>query len=1112
VPSPTAPPGVPRLLDPGTWDGTNAARVTFRLALVATAVAAAFEVLLVVVGGLLLADHLVIGGLIAGSAVATVLATRGRARASATVMIGTLWAAAVASLVVHGVRATALPTLTVSVVLAALWGGARLAVALIAVSGVVLLLVSGAFGMLPFLPAPTPVDPVADMVVIVGQFVFIATLIAFMARAIGRVRTQLREQVEEISRATAELSAIRTEKAATEARYAELVQALPDTVFVIDPQGFVLEVNEAIRTVTGQDPSFFVGKRLGTMGLLDPEAVALIGTALARTLAGEAVPPITLPIRNRDGGVRWFEATTRVMHAASGEPRILAIARDISERRRAEQSRRVLAQAIEGAQGAMCLADVDGLLTFVNPAFLRMWRYDDAAQCLGRSALEFWHEPDAALAVLEQVRDGRRTVSGMLTGRRADGTTFESEVSASIVLDEDGRFIGMMGSFVDVTARVAAERALFERESQLRRASRIARLGGWEVDLETGVLTWDDEVKRIHEVSPDFVPDVATAIDFYAPESRAEIQAAFEHLVATGEGYSLELWVVTASGRRIRVRAQGEAERRDGRVVKAFGIFQDITEQYQAAERLRAAEERNRILIESSSDLIVLLGADGTILFESPASERILGLPPEAFVGRNVLDWLHPDDVPEAEAAFATLVSGPDTEVTSLLRYRHADGSWRRLETVGRNLLHVPGVQAIFAMGRDVTEREKYEERLREAQKLESLGRLAGGVAHDFNNLLTAILGYAEEIAADQPPGSAIAQDAEEILRAAGRARDLTKQLLAFARRQVVLPRVLEVREQLDGMSRFLSRLLGEDVRLVIDVAADAGAVRMDASHFEQVFVNLAANARDAMPEGGTLTVVARAVTLDGAAAETHGLPPGCYVRFEVRDAGEGMSPEVAARIFEPFFTTKELGKGTGLGLATVYGIVRQSGGQIEVASTEGVGSTFILHLPRVVAETPPPTPAAPPPPPLRGGDEEILLVEDDAAVRSFAQRILQHAGYRLTVAASATEAERLARVRGRAFDLVVTDVVMPDLNGPALVDRLVAAFGHCPVLYVSGYTEERLPDGRLGDDRAYLPKPYGRAQLLEEVRRLLDAAGPHRAEAGANGRAEPVIGRHERP
>jgi len=557
--------------------------------------------------------------------------------------------------------------------------------------------------------------------------------------------------------------------------------------------------------------------------------------------------------------------------------------------------------------------------------------------------------------------------------------------------------------------------------------------------------------------------------------------------VTTGTPFLLELPLISATGRRLWARAQGEAERREGQIVKVFGIFQDLTELHVAREQLRAAEQRNRVIVESSADLILLLREDRQIDFVSPSSQRLLGVSEDAVLGRDVGEWIHPDDVESATAGLARLLADPEHEIIIQLRLRHADGSWRRLELIGRNMLKVPGLHGIFVMGRDITERDRLEEHLRETQKLESLGRLAGGIAHDFNNLLTAILGYAEELTHELPAGSREAEDVGEIQRAGRRAQELTSQLLTFARRQVIVPRTIDVGQQLEEIQRFLRRLLGEDIALEVNAPPATAFVRVDPAQFEQILMNLAANGRDAMPEGGTLRIAMSMRMLDPEDAATRSLPTGPYVAIETSDSGTGMSTEVTSRIFEPFFTTKELGKGTGLGLATVYGIVRQSGGEIEVRSTIGEGTTFTILLPSV--EHTPEHATWQDDAPVRGGSETILMVEDEAVVRTYGARVLRNAGYTVLVAADAFEAEQLVERADSPVNLLVTDVVMPRRSGPELADRLTARWPELPVLFVSGYTEERLDERTRLPGAVYLPKPYLAQGLLQRVRALLDAS-----------------------
>ncbi|HEU4569482.1 MAG TPA: ATP-binding protein, partial [Gemmatimonadales bacterium] len=384
-------------------------------------------------------------------------------------------------------------------------------------------------------------------------------------------------------------------------------------------------------------------------------------------------------------------------------------------------------------------------------------------------------------------------------------------------------------------------------------------------------------------------------------------------------------------------------------------------------------------------------------------------------------------------------------------------------------------------------QREGAEEQLRQSQRLESLGRLAGGVAHDFNNLLTVILGNLALVRGELPDDSTAAEDIGMAERAARRASELTRKLLTFARRQSVAPQVLELQQQLRDLEAIFKRLVGEDVRLVGDHAPGLWPVLMDPGHLEQVVTNLVVNARDAMPDGGTITLRTRNVTFSGDRPNPGGLPPGEYVQLEVTDSGTGMGPDVLARIFEPFFTTKEPGKGTGLGLATVYGIVHQAGGHVDVRSTPGLGSTFIVLLPRAADGTRAPRDPGATPLPGFGRGERVLLVEDEDAVRQVAVRALSDRGYRVVAAESAESALRRLD-DGTPIDLLVTDVVMPGMGGKALAERLLARWPELPVLFVSGYTAEERLEGLLAREGVQLlAKPFTPDHLAFAVRGLLD-------------------------
>ena len=406
-------------------------------------------------------------------------------------------------------------------------------------------------------------------------------------------------------------------------------------------------------------------------------------------------------------------------------------------------------------------------------------------------------------------------------------------------------------------------------------------------------------------------------------------------------------------------------------------------------------------------------------------------------------------------------------------------------------LIELDGTAHVLVLTTDITERRQLEEQLRQAVKMEAVGRLAGGIAHDFNNLLTAIIGSADLLLEDLGPGSVARDDVIEIRKAGERAAQLTRQLLAFSRRQPLTPRVIDVNALVAEMDRLLRRLIGEDVELRTVLAPDLGAVRADAGQLEQVIMNLAVNARDAMPRGGKLTIETANADLDEAYAREHVTThAGPAVLIAVTDTGTGMDRETLAHMFEPFFTTKEVGKGTGLGLATVYGIVKQSGGHVWVYSEPGRGTSFKIYLPRVTAPVES-VGAATVPTTLRG-TETVLVVENEAPVRELARRMLEAKGYVVLTAAAPAEAIALVERHAPPIHLLLTDVIMPEMDGPTLARRLAAARPELRVLFVSGYANEAIVhQGVLDPGVAYLAKPFTADALARKVREVLDAPPP---------------------
>jgi PAS domain S-box-containing protein len=449
---------------------------------------------------------------------------------------------------------------------------------------------------------------------------------------------------------------------------------------------------------------------------------------------------------------------------------------------------------------------------------------------------------------------------------------------------------------------------------------------------------------------------------------------------------------------------------------------------------------------------------------------------------------IHPDDLEKVLSSF-----GVPYEVEHQVlefRFRRPDGRYLWVRDERRLLRDADGQPSeIVGSWTDVTERVELEDKLRVAQKLEAIGRLAGGVAHDFNNMLTVIAGNGEILDRVLPAEGSERALLAEIREAAARSAALTRQLLAFSRTQVLAPRVVRMEEVVEGVETMLRRLIGEDVSLVCDLDRAAGHVLVDRGQLEQVIINLAVNARDAMPRGGTLTVATSAIDLDEHACRSRaGLAPGTFARLEVRDTGNGMRPEVRERIFEPFFTTKPVGTGTGLGLSTAFGFVTQSGGHIEVESIEGVGTTFVIFLPRVA-----------PPTALDGdeagarisssGGETVLVVEDEPGVRRVVRLALEKLGYKLLVAASGREAVMLGEQHHEAIDLLLTDLVMPEMSGTELAGILRARRPGLAVLLMSGYVEDDfVRHGVVTEEVAFLHKPFTIAELAAKVSETLAA------------------------
>lgn len=506
---------------------------------------------------------------------------------------------------------------------------------------------------------------------------------------------------------------------------------------------------------------------------------------------------------------------------------------------------------------------------------------------------------------------------------------------------------------------------------------------------------------------------------------------------------------------------------------------------------VNASEARFQSIIENAAEGLSVIGFDGTRRYVSPALGRILGFDPKELEGSNAVDIIDPEDVQRYWQMFLEVSEQYGNVRADEFRYRHKDGVSRALAVTAKNLGDVPGVEGIVMNMRDVTPQRTLEERLHQAQKMETVGQLAGGVAHDFNNLLTAIIGRTEFLAQGPNLNADQREDVEEIRRAAERAGALTRQLLAFSRKQLLVSRVLNLNQIVVDTGPMLRRLIGEDVRIHTVCEEHLGNIVADSGQIQQVLLNLALNARDAMPSGGLLTIEtsnSKPQHPEGGIARE---PAGEFVMLRVSDTGQGMDAHTKAHLYEPFFTTKPLGKGTGLGLATVYGIIKQSDAAIEVDSSVGHGTTFRIYFPQTQAEVTP-SPSREHSELTVGGTERILLAEDDESVRLLVERILTDKGYRVTSARTGFAAFGIFEKTPDEIDVVVTDLVMPGMSGRELMEKLHHVRPRLRVLYMSGYTDDEILRRGLHDASVwFLQKPFTGAELLTKIRQVID--GPER-------------------
>jgi two-component system cell cycle sensor histidine kinase/response regulator CckA len=583
--------------------------------------------------------------------------------------------------------------------------------------------------------------------------------------------------------------------------------------------------------------------------------------------------------------------------------------------------------------------------------------------------------------------------------------------------------------------------------------------------------------------------------EFAAPGHEDSNVAEYQGALDAGTGRMPAIPIARADGSCVYVEWSTKAAC-VGTESVVIAVGRDVTESVEARRSLAASEEKYRTLIESIPDVVWSAKLDGTITFISAPVVKVCGFSADEMRRASPSFWfdrVHPEDVDRVRQAYADISK---TDFAAEYRWQHKDGHWIWIRSHASTRIG-PGVtelaEGTFA---DITELKRAEEHVRQSQKMEAIGQLTGGIAHDFNNILAVIIGNGEFLHQSLTENDSRRADAEAILEAAQRAAGLTRQLLAFSRRQVLEPRILDLNEIVRGLEKMLRRIIGEDIEFVSALAEGLHTVCADAGQIEQVIMNLVVNARDAMPVGGKLSIETANVLLDSEYCSTHPVPArGEYVMLAVSDTGCGMDADTKRRLFEPFFTTKEKGKGTGLGLSTCYGIVKQSEGCIWVYSEPGQGTAFKVYLPVAGAEAGGTAIDTAAHAALARGKETILVIEDEANVRAMVRRILTSRSYEVLEACNGEEAIAIAADHAGMIDLVLSDVVIPGLSGPEIVQEVERHRGRIPALFMSGYTDHAvLRDRILSAGANFIQKPFAPALLAKKVRDVLDASQGARA------------------
>lgn len=770
---------------------------------------------------------------------------------------------------------------------------------------------------------------------------------------------------------------------------------------------------------------------------------------------------------------------------------LATICRDITERKRAEEDLRFQKSLLESQSEAsidgILAVSADRKLLSFNRRFLEMWG-------LSEGVIGSQSDETAAQAVISKVENPKEFLDRIeyLYKHPAESSQDEIFLKDGRVFDRysapikgpDAEYYGRVWFFHDITERKQREVALHQSEERYRELVENAQDIIYSHDLQGNYTASNKAGEEItgYTLEESLKLNLTQTV---APEYVDKAREMLSRKLAGEEITAYELELIAKDGHRVPIEVNTRLVIEDGVPVGVTGIARDITERKRADAELR----RLAAAVEETADSVVITDKNGNIQYVNPAFERVSGYTKEEALNQNPRILKSGKTDPSVYKELWETITRGDAW-NGHLTNRKKDGTLFEERVTISPVRDASGaIVSYIAVKQDITQQLQLEQQLRQSQRLEAIGQLAGGVAHDFNNLLTAILGYSDLTLAKLEPASPLINNLHEIKKAGERAASLTRQLLAFSRKQVLTLRVLDLNSVIGDINKMLRRLIGEHIELITKFGVDLGAIKADPTQIEQVIMNLVVNARDAMPDGGTLTIETRNVTFDEEYVLTHQpVQIGDYVVLVVSDTGCGMDAETQARIFEPFFTTKGVGKGTGLGLSTIYGIVKQSGGYVWVYSEVGMGTTFKVYLPRVFEEAPDDVPVAREIIPA-GGTESILVVEDNVEVRRLILATLQAAGYSVIDCGDGREALAIVEECGNQLHLLITDVVMPSMGGRELAEQTKKIAPDARVLFISGYTDDAVVRAGISDQEiAFLEKPFTPVELIKKVGEVMKA------------------------